>query len=282
MHAKPLAQFRGQILIIGCGNMAGAMLRRWIDTGLSPSLVAVIDPARPKLPGGVAVHGSVAAWRRKGVQADVVLLGIKPQGLAETAPELASHLAGATLISMLAGATLADLVDRFAGAGAVVRIMPNMPVALGKGIVAVATAGQMAARARQRFDRLLAPLGRIAHFADDSNFDLMTAFAGSGPAYVYRMVDAYRAAGERLGLDAAMASDLAEGLFAGALAMLAETDGETPASMAARVTSKGGTTQAGLDILDADGRLVALLTETLRAARDRGKELADLARSGSA
>jgi pyrroline-5-carboxylate reductase len=180
---------------------------------------------------------------------------------------------------MLAGAALADLAALFPQAAGVVRIMPNLPAALGKGITAVATSHPLDAKRAKALDALLAPLGRTARFDDDNGFDLMTAFAGSGPAFVYRMIDAYRAAGERLGLDADMAAGLSSALFDGSVAMLAQADGATPAAMAARVTSKGGTTQAGLDVLDAEGRLVALFTETLRAARDRGRELAELART---
>ncbi|MEY4269806.1 MAG: hypothetical protein RLZZ58_1022 [Pseudomonadota bacterium] len=279
MTAPTLSRFSQKILIVGCGNMAGAMLRRWVDSGLKPAHVAVVDPAKPPLPDGVVHSSSLAAWRRTDSRADIILLGIKPQGLAEVAGELAPLTADAMLVSMLAGAALADLAALFPQAAGVVRIMPNLPSALGKGITAVAKTHPLDAKRAKALDALLAPLGRTARFDDDNGFDLMTAFAGSGPAFVYRMIDAYRAAGERLGLDADMAAGLSSALFDGSVAMLAQADGATPAAMAARVTSKGGTTQAGLDVLDAEGRLVALFTETLRAARDRGRELAELART---
>lgn len=277
MTDNSLSPFTPRLLLVGCGNMAGAMLRRWIESGLKAERVVVVDPAAPAVPKGVAVHADLSAWRDAKGEADIVLLGIKPQALTDIAATLAPMMGGATLVSMLAGTTLADLEALFADAAGVVRIMPNMPASLGKGIVAVAGRG-IGAPQQAALDRLLAPLGHVARFDDDSAFDLMTAFAGSGPAFVYRMVDAYRAAGERLGLDADTAAALATALFDGSVAMLAAADAETPAAMAARVTSKGGTTQAGLDVLDDQGRLVALVTDTLRAARDRGRALAELTR----
>src|SRR3546814_9289482 len=107
--------------------------------------------------------------------------------------------------------------------------------------------------------------------------DLVTAFTGSGPAFVFRLIEAYAAAGERLGLSPDEALRLAAATFGGATALLADS-GEKPGALAAKVASKGGMTQVGLDILDTDGQLVALMTNVLRAARDRGRELADIAR----
>ena len=124
---------------------------------------------------------------------------------------------------------------------------------------------------------LLDPLGQIVTLADDSTMDLVTAFTGSGPAFVLRLIESYAAAGERLGLSAEDALTLATATFGGSTALLADS-GEKPGVLIAQVASKGGTTQAGLDVLDEDGRLVAMLTDMLRAARDRGKELADMAR----
>jgi pyrroline-5-carboxylate reductase len=117
----------------------------------------------------------------------------------------------------------------------------------------------------------------VVPLADDTAMDLVTAFTGSGPAFVFRLIESYAAAGERLGLSADDALKLAMATFGGSTALLADS-GEKPGTLIAQVASKGGTTQAGLDVLDEDGQLAALFTNVLRAARDRGRELADIAR----
>ena len=192
-------------------------------------------------------------------------------GAADLAPIVTddSHL-----LSILAGVSLADLAQRFPDARAQVRILPNLAARIGAGVSAVASLGDADAAA---VDALLAPLGTIVALGDDMTMDLVTAFTGSGPAFVFRLIESYAAAGERLGLSPDDALKLATATFGGATALLAES-GEKPGALIAQVASKGGTTQAGLDVLDSDGQLAALLTNVLRAARDRGRELADIAR----
>lgn len=275
--AKALDSFTGTLLLVGCGNMAGAMLARWVAAGLNPARVQVVDPAPSPLPAGVAAHASVADWAASGARALWVLLGVKPQQLGEIGAELAPYITADTrLLSILAGVSLADLADRFAAARAHVRILPNLPARIGAGVTAVAASGTDASD-DALVDALLTPLGSVMRLADDSQMDLVTAFTGSGPAFILRLIEAYAAAGERLGFTSDEALALASATFGGATAWLASS-GEAPATLVAQVASKGGTTQAGLDVLDADGRLVALMTEVLRAARDRGRELADIAR----
>jgi pyrroline-5-carboxylate reductase len=274
MMAKSLKNFDDSLLLIGCGNMAGAMLARWLGGGLDPALVQVVDPSPAPLPPGISVHANLAAVSG---QPKWVLLGVKPQQLGEIADGLADLMGGETrLLSILAGVSLADLSARFPAAAAHVRILPNLPAAIGAGVTAVAAHGTSAAD-EKAIAALLAPLGQLLRLADDSQMDLVTAFTGSGPAFILRLVAAYAAAGERLGFSHDEAAMLASATFGGATAWLVSS-GESPSALVAKVASKGGTTQAGLDVLDADGRLVALMTEVLRAARDRGRELADLAR----
>lgn len=274
---KTLRDFSGQLLLVGCGNMAGAMLDRWLAAGLNPAQVAVVDPYAAAR-DGVALHASLAAWQAAGGSADWVMLGMKPQQLGEVAADLAPLVTGEVhLLSILAGVSLSDLAARFPGARAQVRILPNLPARIGAGVSAVASLGDADAAA---VTALLDPLGQTVTLADDSTMDLVTAFTGSGPAFVLRLIESYAAAGERLGLSAEDALALATATFGGATALLADS-GEKPGALIAQVASKGGTTQAGLDVLDSDGQLAALLTNVLRAARDRGRELADLARGDS-
>ena len=270
---KILETFSGRLLLVGCGNMAGAMLDRWRVAGLDAAQVAIVDPfAAPR--DGIAHYGSLGDWQAAGGGADWIMLGMKPQQLGEVAAELGPHVAGAHLLSILAGVSLADLAARFPGAKAHVRILPNLAARIGAGVTAVASSGESDDRA---VAALLQPLGDVVPLGDDSSMDLVTAFTGSGPAFVFRLIEAYAAAGERLGLSADDALKLATATFGGATALLAGS-GEKPGALVTQVASKGGTTQAGLDVLDVDGQLAALMTNVLRAARDRGRELADLAR----
>lgn len=271
---KDLKDFAGRMLLVGCGNMAGAMLDRWLEAGFDAAAVTIVDPfAAPR--EGVAHFASLAEWRAAGGTAEWIMLGMKPQQLGEVAGDLADVATGsAHLLSILAGVSLADLAARFPAAKAQVRILPNLAARIGAGVSAVASSGDADMTAVMR---LLDPLGTVVALGDDTTMDLVTAFTGSGPAFVFRLIESYAAAGERLGLSAEDALKLATATFGGATALLADS-GEKPGTLIAQVASKGGTTQAGLDILDADGQLAALLTNVLRAARDRGRELAEIAR----
>lgn len=275
--AKTLKSFADGLLLVGCGNMAGAMLERWVAAGLDPAKVQVVDPAPAPLPEAVRSYTALADWSAAGHRAEWVLLGVKPQQLPDLAAELAPLLdQNSRLMSILAGVSLADLATRFPEVAVHVRILPNLPARIGAGVSAVAATGADAP-VMATVSALLRPLGTVLQLADDSQMDLVTAFTGSGPAFILRLIEAYAAAGERLGFSSEEALTLAAATFGGATSWLASS-GETPAALVAQVASKGGTTQAGLDVLDADGRLVALMTEVLRAARDRGRELADVAR----
>ncbi len=278
--ADTLKQFAENLTIIGCGNMAGAMLARWLDAGLSPAQVAVIDPGAPDLAPGIAHHASIADWAAAGGRAEYVMIATKPQQFAEVAAALAGQMAPTThIISIMAGVSLADTAGALPGAAAYARLMPALPVRVGAGVMVLtlAAGGAAPAHLAATTAQLAAPLGTVVELADDGQMDLVTAFTGSGPAFVMRLIEAYAAAGERLGLSTDQALTLANQTFGGTSALL--SSGPTPpGEWVNRVASKGGMTQAGLDVLDAEGRLVNLLTDVLRATRDRGRELADLAR----
>ena len=271
---KNLRNFSGRMLLVGCGNMAGAMLDRWLSAGLAPALVTIVDPAATPR-DGVSHHASLAEWKASGSATEWIILGMKPQQLGEVAGDLAPVVTGDVhLLSILAGVSLADLAARFPEAKAQVRILPNLAARIGAGVSALASQG---APDLESIESLLTPLGTVVPLADDSSMDLVTAFTGSGPAFVLRLIESYAAAGERLGLAPDDALKLAIATFDGATALLADSD-EKPGTLITQVASKGGTTQAGLDALDDGGQLAALFTNVLRAARDRGRELADIAR----
>jgi pyrroline-5-carboxylate reductase len=268
-----IARVPTTIWLVGCGNMAGAMLRRWVASGtFDPANVTVIDPGSPAIPDGMR-HLAEAP---DGPLPEAVMLGVKPQVLDAIAPVLAPRIAGVPLLlSILAGVEIASLAARFT-ASAVVRVMPNLPVALGHGAAALHGVDSKSDMGKA-VTALMVPLGLVEWIGDERLFDAVTALSGSGPGFVYRFIDALAAAGAALGLPADQAQRLAIATVEGS-AMLAAGASETPAALADRVASKGGSTREGLNVLDRDDALVRLLTETLAAARDRNVELAAAAR----
>ena len=262
-----------RLLLVGAGNMGGAMLRRWLDAGMAPADVTVVSPSGRAMPDGVRVLPAIPD--AADATFDAIMLGLKPQQLATLrGGPLAGH-APRLLVSILAGveaATLAGLCD----AGAVVRAMPNLPVAIGKGVVALYSSGADDA-ARAELTTLMQPLGLVEWIADEAQFDDVTALAGCGPGFVFRFADALAQAGAALGLSADQAARLALATLEGSAAMASVAD-VTPAVLADRVASPGGSTRQGLNVLDRDDALVALLTQTLAASARRNREMAAAAR----
>lgn len=264
-----MPEFPSEMLIYGCGNMGGAMLRGWIAAGIAPACFTVVDPVADGLAQGVGLHRSAAELDRT---FGTVLLAIKPQMLGSLAPELARLLApGALVISILAGSETATLSAYFPGAK-IVRLMPNLAVAIGKSPLGLFSE-MLDSDGKAELDCMLAPLGTAIWLSDEAQMDAVTALAGSGPAFVYRFIDALVQGGVATGLQKDIAAKLALAMVEGA-AELAVMSAESPVELAARVTSPGGTTAAGLMVLDGDHALQKLLTATLLAARDRGTELA--------
>ena len=258
-----------QLLIIGCGNMGGAMLAGWLAAGLSPSRFAVLDPALQSTPEGVALYRTPDEVPGSH---DAVLLGFKPQQLGALAPGLQSVAgSGVAVHYLLAGLTLAQVSSAFPTAAAYVRVMPNLAARIGKSPVILAEEG-LDSEGREAALALYDHLGTAVWLESEERFDLLTALAGSGPGFVYRFIDALAVAAERLGAGPEEAVALAKAMVEGASSLAAQADA-TPDELADRVASPGGMTREGLDILDADEALVKLLTETLDATARRGGEL---------
>lgn len=258
-----------KMLIFGCGNMGGAMLRGWLAAGIAPERFNVVDPVAQGLPGGITLHRSASECSQL---FDVAVLGVKPQMLASLAPEMARLLApGAVVFSILAGSETAALASHFPGAR-IVRLMPNLAAAIGKSPLGLFS-DRLDDAKRGYIETTLAGLGTPIWISDETYMDAVTALAGSGPAFVYRFIDALAQGGVAAGLPADVAATLALSMVEGA-ALLAAESGEAPANLAARVTSPGGTTAAGLAVLDDQAALATLIEATLLAARDRGAELA--------
>lgn len=259
-------------LFFGCGNMGGAMLRRWIETGTNAHSVTVVDPVAQKLPDGVRQLSEIP---REIASPDLLILAVKPQLLDQVVPLIAPLIGSNTVVvSILAGIKLSSLRECFSGAHVIVRAMPNMPVALGRGVVALVSDDRGAAEAAGITD-LMTRLGLCEWMESESLFDGVTALSGSGPAFVYRFIDAMAASGAALGLPPEQALRMALATVDGAAgAALVSTD--TPGELARKVASPGGTTERGLAVLDEDGALATLVRNTLRAAAERSKEMAAL------
>lgn len=268
------ALVEGPVWLVGAGNMGGAMLRGWLAAGLDPAQVTVIDPGAANLPAGIAAH---AAPPPDGAAPAVLVLAVKPQMLDAAAPALApAFLPETLLVSVLAGVEIASLRQRFVSPRAVIRIMPNTPAAIGKGVMALHGDGADDA-ARALAERLAAPLGLVEWIAREELFDAVTALSGCGPAYLFRFIDALAEAGAALGLPRDQAARLALATVEGSALLAARSD-EPPATLADRVASPGGSTREGLNVLDADRAIFRLLGDTLAAAARRNAEMAAAAR----
>ena len=260
--------------LVGCGNMAGAMVEGWRAAGVDMSSAIAVRPS------GTPVDGvRTVIDLPPGLAPTLVMLGFKPQKLDEVAPALAARMGPETIvISLLAGVEAATLRGRFPNVRAIVRAMPNLPVAQRKGVTAVFTEDSDKG-ALATVQQLMALLGVAPVVTDEAQFSAIGAVAGSGPAYVARFVEALGAGGEGLGLPPKLASLIALETIIGTAAM-AEASGVPMAELARRVASPKGTTEAGLAVLDAADGLQALIARTLAASTTRGEELAAVARRG--
>lgn len=247
--------------------MAGAMVEGWRAGGIDLGGVTVIRPS------GAPVEGIRTLTEYPvGERPRFVMLGFKPQKLDEIAPGLTRYIGPETiLVSMLAGVTAASLERHFPMAGAIVRVMPNLPVAQVKGVVAL-YAEKADDEARELVGRIMSWLGMIRWCDDEGQLAVIGAIAASGPAYIARFVDALAKGGEGLGLRATVARSLAVQTLVGT-GDLAKATGETMADIARRVASPEGTTEQGLAVLDAPDGLQPLIDRMLGAAIRRAEEL---------
>ena len=257
--------------LIGCGNMAGAMLSRWLATGLDSRIVTIVDPGITRADVRVLPHVPAEP------APDWIMLGVKPQMLSEVAPGLQAATDGALLLSILAGTRISSLAAMFPDVRGVARIMPNLPVVHGKGVVALHDDASV--EDHNAVTDMMAPLGLVEWIADEAHFDAVTALSGSGPAFVYRFIDALAVGGAALGLPADQAARIALATVYGALQTAALSQ-ERPAALAEKVASKGGSTRAALDVFDDHDALMALVARALAAAETRNRELAALTDRG--
>ncbi len=258
------------LVLLGGGKMGSAMLAGWLASGLPASAVRVIDPApSDELRAmGVALDGDLPTAPA------VLVIAVKPQMMQEALPAVSSFGGGGTLvISVAAGTPLALYGQVFGSKTPIVRAMPNTPAAIGQGITAMIGNGQCSLADLDRAEALLKAVGRVVRLEREDQMDAVTGVSGSGPAYVFHMIEALTAAGIAQGLSEEVAAELAQVTVAGAGALALASE-KTVSQLRIDVTSPGGTTQAGLGVLmdEADG-LPLLMRRTVAAAADRSREL---------
>lgn len=269
--------FPNSLLLAGAGKMGGAMLDGWLDTGVEPRRITVVDPHAP--------DDILTALSRRGVTVNphphevhppaMLVLAIKPQALEGAAPTLATFAGRDTLLlSIVAGKTMADLARAFPNAQAFARAMPNTPAAVRRGITGVAAGASVSEAQRIAIDTVLAAVGAVEWLPDEGLIDAVTAVSGSGPAYVFYMTECLAKAGETAGLPPATALRLARATVEGAGALMVASPSVSPEALRRNVTSPGGTTAAALEVLMTDGRLLDTMTAAVAAARRRAGELA--------
>lgn len=272
--AAPLAGTR--LALIGAGNMGFAMLQGWAAGGLAGDSVVVVEPdPSPPLRDLCAARGFPLTPAPLAEDSrDAVVLAIKPQMLDSGAAAAAPFVGAQTLIvSILAGKRIADISARLPASPAIVRAMPNTPAAVGRGITGAFASPATGPVRRACADALLAAIGAVEWLDDESQIDALTAVSGSGPAYVFYLVEALAAAGVAAGLPAALAERLARATVEGAGELLYRQPDAAAATLRERVTSPGGTTAAALAVLMADDGLAPLMSRAVAAAKRRAGEL---------
>lgn len=268
---------QGPLLLAGAGKMGGAVLSGLLARGLKPERILVQDPApSAEMAALLAKHGIRCAPAIDALREppSIILLAVKPQVLDEALAPLAKHAGPDTLVlTIAAGRSLQSIEAQLPERTSVIRAMPNTPAAIGRGITVAAPNPHVSPAQRKLADELLSSLGKVLWVEDESLLDPVTAVSGSGPAYVFLLVECLAEAGQAAGLDAELAEELARATVTGSAALLDQTDLHV-SKLREHVTSPGGTTAAALAILNGPEGLRPLLKAAVAEATKRGRELA--------
>ena len=258
------------LVLLGCGKMGGAMLAGWLDGGLPAKSVYVLDPYPSDWLKASGVHLNTPLPDAPAI----VLIAVKPQMMAEALPVLTPLGNGDTIfLSVAAGTSITHYEAVLGTQTPIIRAMPNTPAAIARGITAIIGNAHAPAAAMDLAEGLLSAVGQVVRLDSEAQMDAVTGLSGSGPAYVFHMIECMAAAGEAQGLDPELAMKLAMTTVAGAGALAMESD-DSPTQLRINVTSPNGTTQAGLEVLmDATTGLPPLIRKTVAAATNRSKEL---------
>nr|WP_296018410.1 pyrroline-5-carboxylate reductase [uncultured Acidovorax sp.] len=260
------------IAFIGGGNMASAIIGGLIHQGHPASQIEVVEPYAPTRETLLSNYGLTAMPEAGPAlqRASIVVWAVKPQTFKDAAAQAKAHTQGALHLSVAAGIR-SDSIAQWLATERIVRTMPNTPALVGKGMSALYARPAVDAKERAQVEAIMASTGEFLWVETEKQLDAVTALSGSGPAYVFYFLEAMTRAGARMGLSAQQAHQLAVGTFVGASELARRSD-EAPAVLRERVTSKGGTTYAALQCLDADG-VGAAFERAMEAARQRADEL---------
>ena len=266
----------GPLLLVGCGKMGGALLAGWLEQGLAAVQVSIVEPfaeARAAFAAKGVTCVSHVDELDAALAPAVVVLAVKPQHMPDALP-LYRHLArpGTVFLSIAAGTTIGFFENQLGQEAAIVRAMPNTPSAIGRGISVLCANGRVSAAQRETCEFLMDAVGEVAWIEEEALMDPVTAVSGSGPAYVFLLVETLARAGVEAGLPEELAVRLARETVAGAGELVRRSE-EAAATLRRHVTSPGGTTQAALEVLMAEDGLQSLMTRAVAAAKRRSQEL---------
>jgi pyrroline-5-carboxylate reductase len=261
---------RDGLILLGCGRMGSALLAGWLRAGLAPDRVWVIEPNPTDALIGLGTRLNEGLPQAPAV----AVVAVKPQMMGDALPALQALGGGPTLfVSIAAGTTIAAFEAALGAATPIVRTMPNTPAMVGRGITAICGNARASADDLALARELMAGVGQVVDLEREDQIDAVTALSGSGPAYVFHLIEAMAAAGEAEGLPADLAMQLARATVCGA-GELAFQSPDSAAQLRVNVTSPGGTTAAALAVLmDPATGFPALLRRAVKAAADRGREL---------
>lgn len=265
---------RESILLVGGGNMGQALLRGWLADGRAPESVHVVDPDERARAAVASLGIEASSERPSSFRADVIVLAVKPHLVEGALQDYRDLEQGqAVLLTIAAGKTIEFYRNLLGSGAAIVRGMPNTPAAIGRGITALAANEIVGTAQRQLCESLMAAVGQVVWLDDDGLMDSVTAVSGSGPAYVFLLIECLATAAVKVGFEKDLAERLALATVSGAGAY-ALASGTDPAELRRQVTSPGGTTQAALEVLIGDSQaLESLLGEAVQAAARRSREL---------
>lgn len=274
-QSKParIGRFAGKLVLLGAGNMGGAMLAGWIARGLSPKKIIVLEPNPAKSVKALTRKGLILNPAKLPKDIAAVVVAIKPQAAPDILPRIAPAAGKAMIVSIMAGRTIGFLESMFSRSSPVVRAMPNLPASIGRGIT-VAAPNDNVSRAQRAFATgLLAAVGAVEWVEDEKLMDAVTATSGSGPAYVFLLAETMTKAAVAAGLSADLAARLVRETVAGAGELLRASPLDA-ATLRKNVTSPGGTTAAALAVLMGPGDLDTVMERAIAAATRRSRELA--------
>lgn len=266
-----------KILLVGCGKMGGAMLEGWLSHGIAPGDITILEPASEWADALQSKYSNIRlvnAASEIEEDIDVLVLAVKPQMMDDVLVEVAPAVGEHTLaLSIAAGRTIASMKKHLAD-NVVIRAMPNLPATIGKGVTVAVSSDPLDDAKKSKVNPLLEAVGSFYWVDDEALLDTVTGISGSGPAYIFYFIEALEQIGKEMGLSDELAKGLAYATVCGSADFADESEHDA-ATLREQVTSPNGTTQAGLEVLMAEGGLKEVLRQTVQAAVDRSKELSN-------